>query len=91
MASVKFTSATSMGQLNNWNKEEEAAGNEGTWVGIPYPTADDGSISSVFGGPGIGKHTTVITTTADEDTMKLCLQMLNYAYTEEGYALLELW
>ena len=77
-------SYTSMGQLNNWNKEEEAAGNEGTWVGIPYPTADDGSISSVFGGPGIGKHTTVITTTADEDTMKLCLQMLNYAYTEEG-------
>ena len=62
MASV-VVSYTSMGQLNNWNKEEEAAGNEGTWVGIPYPTADDGSISSVFGGPGIGKHTTVITTT----------------------------
>ena len=39
---------------------------------------------AVFGGPGVGKHTTVITTTADEDTMKLCLQMLNYAYTEEG-------
>ena len=77
-------SYTSMGQLNNWNKEEEAAGNEGTWIGIPYPTADDGSLSSIFGGPGIGKHTTVITTTADEDTMKLCLEMLNYAYTEEG-------
>ena len=77
-------SYTSMGQLNNWNKEEEAAGNEGTWIGIPYPTADDGSLSSIFGGPGIGKHTIVITTTADEDTMKLCLEMLNYAYTEEG-------
>ena len=77
-------SYTSMGQLNNWNKEEEAAGNEGTWIGIPYPTADDGSLSSIFGGSGIGKHTTVITTTADEDTMKLCLEMLNYAYTEEG-------
>lgn len=77
-------SYTSMGQLNIWNKEEEAAGNEGTWIGIPYPTADDGSLSAVFGGPGVGKHTTVITKTADEDTMKLCLQMLNYAYTEEG-------
>ena len=55
-----------------------------TWIGIPYPTADDGSLSAVFGGPGVGKHTTVITKTADEDTMKLCLQMLNYAYTEEG-------
>ena len=58
-------SYTSMGQLNNWNKEEEAAGNEGTWIGIPYPTADDGSLSSIFGGPGIGNHTTVITTTSD--------------------------
>lgn len=45
---------------------------------------DDGSLSAVFGGPGVGKHTTVITKTAYEDTMKLCLQMLNYAYTEEG-------
>ena len=27
-------SYTSMGQLNIWNKEEEAAGNEGTWHSI---------------------------------------------------------
>ncbi|MGI6107552.1 MAG: hypothetical protein ACOX8B_06415 [Lachnospiraceae bacterium] len=77
-------SLTSMGQMNNWNKEEVAAGGEEIWEGIPYPTADDGSISSVFGGPGIGTSTTVITKTADEETMKLCLQMLNYAYTDEG-------
>ncbi len=37
-------SYTSMGQLNNWNLEREAAGKEAVWVGIPNPTADDGSI-----------------------------------------------
>ena len=78
-------SYTSMGQLNNWNLEREAAGKEAVWIGIPNPTADDGSISSIFGGPGIGTQTTVITKTADEETVKLCLQMLNYAYTDEGF------
>lgn len=77
-------SITSMGQMNNWNLEREAAGKEPVWIGIPNPTSDDGEIFSIFGGPGIGNHTVVITTTADEETMKLCLQMLNYAYTEEG-------
>lgn len=75
---------TSMGQMSNWNSERVNAGKESAWVGIPYPTSDSGELSSVFGGPGIGTHTVVITTTADEETMKLCLQMLNYAYTEEG-------
>ena len=78
-------SMTSMGQMNNWNKEREADGKEAVWVGIPYPTADDGSISSVFGGPGVGTNTYVITTCADEETMKLCLQLLDYGYTAEGH------
>ena len=78
-------SLTSMGQLSNWNSEREAAGKEAVWVGIPYPTGDDGTLSSIFGGPGIGTQTTVITKTADEETMKLCLQMLDYAYTAEGF------
>ena len=78
-------SMTSMGQMSNWNKEREADGKDPVWIGIPYPTADDGSIASVYGGIGLGTHTGVITKTADEETMKLCLQMLDYAYTQEGY------
>ena len=74
-------SYTSMGQLNLWNKD---MGGD-YWVGAHFPTADDGSISSQFGGFGIGTHTTVITKTADEETMKLCLRMLDYAYTQEGF------
>ena len=76
---------TSMGQLNNWNKERVADGKDGVWIGIPYPKSDAGEISSVFGGFGIASETTVITKSADEDTLKLCLQMLNYAYTDEGF------
>lgn len=78
-------SLTSMGQLTNWNKERVADGKEAVWIGIPYPTGDDGTLSSVFGGFGIGSRTAVITKSADEETMKLCLQMLDYAYTQEGF------
>ena len=34
---------------------------------------------------GIGSHTSVVTKTADEETLKLCLQLLDYAYTQEGF------
>ena len=78
-------SLTSMGQLNNWNKAMEANGDGSPWIGIPYPTADDGSLYSIFGGSGIGAVTGCITKTADEETMKLCLQILDYAYTKEGF------
>lgn len=78
-------SVTSMGQMNNWNNERKSNGQEPVWIGIPYPKADDGSLSSVMGGFGIGNYTGVITKTADEETMKLCLQMLDYAYTQEGF------
>ena len=78
-------SITSMGQMNNWNKERVADGKEEVWVGIPYPTGDDGTLTNVFGGFGIGNDTAVITKSADEETMKLCLRALDYAYTQEGF------
>ena len=78
-------SMTSMGQLNNWMKEAAAAGSTEQWVAIPYPTDDEGNISCIFGGLGIGTTSTVITKCADEETMKLCLRALDYAYTQEGF------
>ena len=77
-------SITSMGQLGNWNKEFEAAGKGAVWAGTQYPTGDDGTLSMVFGGPGISDTSGVITKTADEETMKVCLQLLDYAFTTEG-------
>ena len=76
---------TSMGQVNNWNKERVADGKEAVWVGIPYPTDEEGNLTSVFGGLGIGNQTNMITKCADEETMKLCLQVLDYAFTSEGF------
>ena len=78
-------SITSMGQMNNWNKEREADGKDPVWAGIQYPTGDDGTLSMVFGGSGISNWTFVVTKSADEETMKLCLQLLDYAYTQEGH------
>ena len=78
-------SMTSMGQLNNWMKEATAAGSDENWVAIPYPTDDEGNISCIFGGLGIGTWTSVVTKCADEETMKLCLRALDYAYTQEGF------
>lgn len=78
-------SLTSMGQLTNWNKDMAANGNGEPWIGIPYPTADDGTPPYIFGGRGIWDNTYVITKCADEETMKLALQMLDYAYTQEGF------
>ena len=78
-------SITSMGQMTNWNKERVADGKEAVWEGLQYPTADDGSLAMVFGGSGISSWTYVITKSADEETMKLCLQLLDYAYTKEGH------
>lgn len=78
-------SITSMGQLNNWNKERIADGKEAVWVGSPYPHGDDGTLSMVFGGYGIGTNTYVVTKCADEETMKLCLQLLDYGFTAEGH------
>jgi len=77
---------TSMGQMNLWNNHMEAQGLGRPWIGIPYPTGDDGTLYSIFGGSGIGSITGVISkTTTDEETMKLCLQVLDYAYSKEGF------
>ncbi|MBQ9251494.1 MAG: hypothetical protein IJ188_02505 [Clostridia bacterium] len=76
---------TSMGQMNLWNNHMEAAGNGRPWIGIPYPTDDEGNIYSIFGGSGIGSITGVITKSADEETMKTCLRALDYAYSAEGF------
>ncbi len=79
-------SITSMGQLTNWinEAEEPTSGNGAKWTALQYPKGDDGTLSMIFGGTGIGPHTSFVTTNASEDKMKLALQVLDYAYTEEG-------
>ncbi len=75
---------TSMGQLTNWKNEAEAAKNGADWIGIPYPTADDGSISTLFGGYGIGNTVAVVTGDCPEEEVETALRLLDYAYSKEG-------
>ena len=77
-------SYTSMGQLSNWVNEAAAAGNGANWVGLQYPTADDGSLSMVFGGSGIGGVVSVITGDCSEDKIETAMRVLDYAYSPEG-------
>ena len=76
---------TAMSQVNNWNRERNANGKDTVWIGFTPPRADDGSISCVVGGTGMGTTTAVITKTATLEEMRLALQMLDYAYTQEGF------
>ena len=77
-------SFTSMGQLSNWEKDAEESGNGAVWIGLEYPTGDDGTLSSVFGGSGIGNTAAVITTQMDDSKLETAMRLLDYAYTDEG-------
>jgi putative aldouronate transport system substrate-binding protein len=77
-------SVTSMGQISNWSKEAEAAGNGAQWVGLQYPKGNDGTLSMVPGGYGIGSQASVISTSCPPEKVELAMRILDYAYTEEG-------
>ncbi|MDL2318331.1 hypothetical protein LJC74_04490 [Eubacteriales bacterium OttesenSCG-928-A19] len=77
-------SYTSMGQMSNWRKEADEAGNGANWVGLQYPTADDGSLEMVFGGSGIGVVVSVISGDCPEEKIETAMRVLDYAYSPEG-------
>ena len=76
---------TSMGQLSNWVKEAQAAGNGADWIGLQYPTGDDGKLSMVFGGTGVGTNVGVVTSSCTDEELETALRVLDYAYTKEGF------
>lgn len=75
---------TSMGHLSNWEKDAQKSGNGAKWVGIQYPTGDDGTLSAVKGGYGIGNVIAAITTSCPDSKLELAMRALDYAYTAEG-------
>ena len=78
-------SITSMGQLSNWVMDSEAARNGAEWVGLQYPTGDNGVLSMVPGGYGIGSVVASITTNVRNDAkLHLVMRALDYAYTHDG-------
>jgi len=77
-------SFSSMGQLSNWDSDAEAAGEGADWVGLQYPTGDDGTLSCVFGGLGIGNMAALITTKCSDEKLEIVMRAMDYAYTDEG-------
>lgn len=75
---------SSMGQLSNWAADAEEAGNGADWRGLQYPKGNDGTLSMVFGGYGIGSVVAVISTSCPDDKLETAMRVLDYAYTEEG-------
>lgn len=82
---VMGISFTSMGQLTNWRSDAEEAGNGADWVGLGFPTADDGSLAMVFGGYGFRSDVASITTGCTDDKLEIAMRLLDYAYTDEGF------
>ncbi|GHU70486.1 sugar ABC transporter substrate-binding protein [Clostridia bacterium] len=78
-------SLTSMGQMSNWRREAAEAGNGADWVGLQYPHGDDGTLSMVFGGYGIGVGISVITSACTDEKLETAMRLLDYAYTKEGF------
>lgn len=78
-------SITSMGQISNWERDAEQNSTGAKWVALSYPKGDDGTLSMVFGGYGIGEVAGTISTNCPEEKIPLVMRALDYAYTDEGF------
>ena len=78
-------SITTMGQLSNWIQDARANNNGAEWIGLQYPTGDDGTLVSIPGGSGIGVSVAVITTSTPPEQLELVMRALDYSYTDEGF------
>ncbi|GHT55903.1 hypothetical protein FACS1894109_03450 [Spirochaetia bacterium] len=77
-------SVTSMGQVSNWGNDAQKANNGAQWIGLQYPKGNDGTMSMVPGGYGIGSNAAVITTSCPPEKLELVMRALDYAYSKEG-------
>ncbi|MCI8622179.1 MAG: hypothetical protein HFG26_00785 [Provencibacterium sp.] len=78
-------SITSMGQISNWERDANENNTGAKWIALSYPKSDDGNISMVFGGKGIGEVAGTISTNCPEEKIPLVMRALDYAYTDEGF------
>ena len=76
---------SSMGQLTGWINDANEAESGSNWVGLNYPTGNDGTLTSVFGGTGIGGTSTSVTTNVEDDRLEIVMRLLDFAYSDEGF------
>ena len=75
---------TSMGQLTNWRTDAALWDTGADWVGIQYPTGDDGTLSHVSGGFGVVPIAAVITTAVPDEMLEVVMRVLDFGFSPEG-------
>ncbi len=75
-----------MSAFTNVISDAEAEGNGANWVALGYPRVAEGHPTSMINSSSSRTTTNsvVVTTSATEEELKVALQFINYAFTEEG-------
>ena len=81
----KGIAITSMGQLSNWIADARTMNTGADWVGLQFPTGDDGTLAQVPGGLGMNNGVAMITTAVPYESLELVMRALDFAYTEKGH------
>jgi putative aldouronate transport system substrate-binding protein len=76
---------TSMGQLTNWRQDAANRNTGADWVGLQYPTGDDGKLSHVSGSFGVERFAAIISTSVPDEMLELVMRMLDFSYSPEGF------
>ena len=76
-----------IGNITQYVSDANAEGGSGAkWVGIPYPRTEAGVPTNWIQTQNRTiNNATAITKSASEEEMIICLQWLNYGFTEEGF------
>jgi len=78
-------SLSALSQITLWTLDAEEAGSPAHWVAAPFPTGDDGTITSVTGGQGITTFAATVTGNVSDDRLELVMRVLDYAFSPEGH------
>jgi putative aldouronate transport system substrate-binding protein len=73
-----------LSQLATWRSAAQKTGSKAEWVGAPYPKGDDGTLSMIYGGYGVGAFVAAISKNCPEDKLELAMRALDYGYSPEG-------
>jgi putative aldouronate transport system substrate-binding protein len=75
-----------MSRVTILHNDATAANNGAQWIGVPYPTGNDGkTLIAVQGGWGITPGITSISTGCSTEKLEYAMRVLDYAWTEEGF------
>ena len=79
-------SFSAQSQITLWTLDAEELNTGAVWVAAPFPTGNDGTLTMVYGGPGIiPGSTSSITHSVSDDRMEIAMRILDFAFSPEGF------